>query len=222
MQLPVKAILNVVIVGGLVLAAWPLAQTGYGKWSQRELAQEWQQAAKAQPRPKAKTVSRPAGKKSVNHSSVKGNAASVLMASTAPAVKRPKWPSAKIVIPDIGLEAYIVNGWDDEALRRGPAHEPNSGLPGEGNCVIAAHRNVYGSFFYKLDELIPGSEIYIETPHQKFVYSARSPIAVSEADLSILQPPPVGTAPILTLITCTLPHSPNRMVVQADLVPSEE
>ena len=70
-----------------------------------------------------------------------------------------KWPLTKISIPDIDLETYAVQGWDEAALRRGPGHDPASAMPGTGNCVLAGHRNIYGSYFYNVDQIMAGAPI---------------------------------------------------------------
>jgi sortase A len=111
----------------------------------------------------------------------------------------------------------VVQGWDDGALRRAPGHLPKSAMPGEGNCVIAGHRNIYGSWFYRLDELWPDAVIRVETPRASFTYRVVETATVSDMDTTILQPPAAGAAPRLTLITCTVPHSSERLVVTAEL-----
>lgn len=113
----------------------------------------------------------------------------------------------------------VVQGLDESALRRGPGHDPNSGLPGEaGNCVIAGHRNTYGSWFYRLDELWSGSVIRLKTAKQTFTYTVVEVTTVSDTDTTVLRAPDDENAPPrLTLITCTLPHTSNRIVAVAEL-----
>ncbi|RYG62317.1 class D sortase, partial [bacterium] len=134
-----------------------------------------------------------------------------------PRKKPAPWALTKFSIPDIELETFVVQGVDSAALRRGPGHDPNSSLPGQGNCVIAGHRNVYGSFFYRLDELIPGKPIILENKNGKWTYIVNSVFTTGDTDLSVLAPPPNPKEPVLTLITCTLPHSSSRIILRADL-----
>jgi LPXTG-site transpeptidase (sortase) family protein len=102
------------------------------------------------------------------------------------ASSKPRWPLTKLTIADIGLETFVVQGMDDAALRRGPGHDVNSSLPGEGNCVIAGHRNVYGSFFYRLDELLPGAPIVLQSSNGKFTYIVEAVFVTPDTNLTIL------------------------------------
>ena len=128
-----------------------------------------------------------------------------------------KWPLTKLSIADIDLETYAVQGWDESALRRGPGHDPDSAMPGEGNCVLAGHRNIYGSYFYKADQIMPGAPIVLQNRQGKFTYTTGRVFTTTDTDYSIMAQPAPGTPPILTLITCTMPHTSNRIVVQAVL-----
>jgi sortase A len=48
---------------------------------------------------------------------------------------------ARIEIPAIGVDEYVVEGTDLESLRKGPGHYPETPLPGErGTSAIAGHR----------------------------------------------------------------------------------
>ena len=120
-------------------------------------------------------------------------------------------------VPDIELETYAVQGWDEAALKRGPGHDPNSALPGRGNCVLAGHRNIYGSYFYKVDQLLPGAPIVLSNRDGKFTYTTGRVFTTTDTDYSIMAQPAPDQTPILTLITCTMPHTSNRIVVQAVL-----
>ncbi len=211
MRFPLRPLLNGAILCGLGLALWPLGQTAYGVWNQRSLAAQFAaspQKAQRQSVPTARQRARAAR-----------NASPTLAVSAplAPRARRAPWPLTKLSIPDIGLETFIVQGMDAAALRRGPGHDRNSSSPGEGNCVVAGHRNVYGSFFYRLDELLPGAPITLENRDGKWNYIVDATFTTPDSNLTILQPPPVGAAPILTLITCTMPHTSNRIVLQARL-----
>ncbi len=193
-----KLLSSLLIGGGVILAAWPFGQTLYGKWSQRSLAAQFQQEeATARRVHKAK----PAQK----------------VAVAGPKVQIALWPLTKITIPDLDLDAYVVQGWDDVSLRRGPGHYERSSAPGEGNCVIAGHRNVYGSPFGNVDRLLPGASIILENKNGTFTYLVDSITSTSASDWSVTRPPAAGATPVLTLLTCTLPHTPSRVVVKAYL-----
>ncbi len=207
--------LNLAIVGGLTLAAWPLAQTLYARYNQSQLEKEWQ-SQNARPvakKPAAKVAAKPALKPVV-----KTVAADDPTMGQATAKKsKQKWPLTKMSIPDIDLQTYAVQGWDEDSLKRGPGHDPNSALPGQGNCVLAGHRNIYGSYFYKADQILPGAPIVLQNRDGKFTYTTGRVFTTTDTDYSIMAQPAPGQAPILTLITCTMPHTSNRIVVQAVL-----
>ena len=203
---------NLAIVGGLSLAAWPLAQTLYAHYNQSQLEQEWQTQN-----------ARPAAKKTAKNIVVKPGAVKVVssddptMGQTSAKRIKQKWALTKMSIPDIELETYAVQGWDEDSLKRGPGHDPNSALPGAGNCVLAGHRNIYGSYFYKVDQLLPGAPIVLQNRDGKFTYTTGRVFTTTDTDYSIMAQPAPGQKPILTLITCTMPHTSNRIVVQAEL-----
>jgi len=175
---------------GIVLVCWPLGQKAYGWMAQRQLRQQW----------------------AASESNV------ILPASSQKSVSPPNkssWQPTRIVIPDLHIDAVVINGFDEAALRRGPAHDPRSALPGQaGNCVIAAHRNVYGSWFANIDQLQAESLVQLITPNATYNYHAVSISRISENDRSVLNPP-ANNGSSLTLITCTLPHSTDRVVVTA-------
>lgn len=176
---------------GIVLVCWPLGQKAFGWMAQRQLQQQYAATENA---------ILPA------NSAISGSAPS----------KSP-WPSTRIVIPDLNIDAVVINGFDEASLRRGPAHDPKSALPGQvGNCAIAGHRNVYGAWFANIDELQAESLVQLKTPNATYNYRAVSITRVSENDRSVLAAPADNSA-VLTLITCTLPHSDDRVVVTAVL-----
>ena len=130
----------------------------------------------------------------------------------------------RLIIPEIGVDAVVVQGEDDASLERGPGHAPYTALPGQpGNCVIAAHRNLYGSYFYRVDELLPGAKITLRTPHQSYTYQVIQMFQVADTDAATVKAlPPPGSPPMLTIYTCTLPRSTNRIVITSQLMTEEQ
>ena len=117
----------------------------------------------------------------------------------------------RLEIPRLDLHAFVVDGTSGFQLARGPAHFPGTALPGQpGNCAIAGHRNVYGSWFRDLNRLRPGDLIILRTPRQAFTYRVTRSRIVLSNDMSILRP---TAAPTVTLVTCMIPHARNRLVV---------
>ena len=110
------------------------------------------------------------------------------------------FPKTKIEIPRIGVSAVVVEGADSATLRRGPGHFPGTASPGEsGNCCIAAHRNLYGSWFRRLDELRSGDAVILRTADAEYSYTVRDVFPVRPTDVSVLDQ---GVSTTLTLVTC--------------------
>lgn len=116
----------------------------------------------------------------------------------------------------MNLDATVVEGVSEQALRDGPGHDPHSSPVGEGNCVIAAHRNMAGWWFYRLNTLRHGDRLTVETPEQIYTYRVVKVREVPGHDLSVLRAKP-GMKPTLTLYSCTLPKTTKRLVVTATL-----
>lgn len=143
-----------------------------------------------------------------------------LESTDAPTTENPPAPGAamgKIKIPKIGVDKVVVEGVDDESLKKGPGHYPETAFPGKaGNAVVSGHRTTYGSPFYRLDELKPGDEIIMEdtagTPHK---YKVTEKKIVLPTDLSVVVP---STDARLTLTTCHPRFSAKqRLIIVAAL-----
>jgi len=134
---------------------------------------------------------------------------------------------ARLTIPTISSDYFVVQGVDLEYLKSGPGHFPQTPLPGQpGNVAIAGHRTTYGAPFNRLDELQPGDFIYVKTLQGDFTYkvdnhfnfSTGQPeghFIVSPTDISVLDPTAENR---LTLLACHPKFSAaNRIVVTATL-----
>jgi sortase A len=123
---------------------------------------------------------------------------------------------AKLSIPRLGAELYVVEGDDERELLRGPGHLPGSAMPGApGNSVIAGHRDTH---FRVLKDIRKGDDIVVETADGQFLYRVRGTSIVAPSNTSALQP---SAGPVLHLITCYpfyyLGAAPKRFVVEAGL-----
>jgi sortase A len=123
---------------------------------------------------------------------------------------------AKLVIPRLDTELYVVEGVDQADLRRGPGHMPGTAMPGDrGNCVIAAHRDLH---FRVLKDIQQGDDIVLETPNGDFLYRVKTMRIVAPNNTTPIKPTP---SPELHLITCYpfyyLGHAPKRFIVEAAL-----
>ena len=196
-----------ILFGGLTLMLWPAGQSAYGWWSQRTLRANWTKAAAQTP----KTASPIKVKKSPEKKSAPIAQAPITRAK--PKIHHAALPPTRIVIPEINLDAVVVQGLDEGALQRGPGHEPSSALPGQpGNCVLAAHSNIFGAWFGNLDQLWAGSSIELQTPRHTYTYTVLTSMQISQTDVSVLSPVTDGSTR-LTLITCTKPASMYRHVI---------
>ena len=96
---------------------------------------------------------------------------------------------ARIGIPKIGVDQYVVEGVNVDDLRKGPGHYPTTQLPGhEGNSAIAGHRTTYGAPFGELDQLQPGDQIVLVTVQGKFKYKVTDQRVVDPSEISVLDP----------------------------------
>jgi LPXTG-site transpeptidase (sortase) family protein len=123
---------------------------------------------------------------------------------------------AKMIIPRLDVELYVVEGDGATELRRGPGHVAGTAMPGQdGNCIIAGHRDTH---FRALKDIRTGDEIILQTRAGKYTYWVKNTQVVSPSDGASLKP--TGDAE-LHLITCYpfyyLGSAPKRFVVQAQL-----
>jgi sortase A len=123
---------------------------------------------------------------------------------------------AKLNIPRLDTELYVVEGTDDRDLKRGPGHVTGSVMPGaDGNCVIAGHRDTH---FTVLKNIQDGDEIDLERDGRKYRYRVDGMQIVTPDNTASLQPTKDA---VLNLITCYpfryVGAAPKRFVVHATL-----
>lgn len=201
---PAPWIAGGLVVAGLVLVCLPVLTNLYAVYHQARLRAQLSQAASPHD---GNVVSDPAD----------GD----LDGSAGAAVDRePRKGEALFLleIPKIGVTVAVVEGVDPGSLRKGPGRYPGSAWPGRsGNLAIAGHRDIYGSWFRRLDQLVPGDVIVAVDPPHRFRYVVERSYTVGPDDREPLRP---TTQPVLTLTTCT-PFGVNtqRLIVRARLVP---
>ena len=123
----------------------------------------------------------------------------------------------KITIPKINSSWVGYEGTNIPSLKRGPGHYIGTSNPGElGTCVIAGHRTTYGAPFNRVDQLVNGDQIIIETPDGKqFIYLVTGQLAVSPNDLSAIKQTAYAS---LVLSTCHPKfHATQRLLIFATL-----
>jgi sortase A len=132
-------------------------------------------------------------------------------------------------IPKLGVEILVVEGTTPAALRAGAGHYETSPLPGEpGNVAIAGHRTTYGRPLNRMDELVEGDVVELETPFAVHTYAAVAPFdghgnpwVVPPTDFSVVSQEGVVDS-LLTLTTCHPKGSAKqRLIMRFALVTSE-
>ncbi|MBL7499605.1 class E sortase [Frankia sp. CNm7] len=133
---------------------------------------------------------------------------------------------AMLRIPRFGADyaPVIVEGVDEDHLRKGPGHYPGTAMPGEiGNFVVSGHRTTYGKPFNRLDELRAGDPIVVEVADRYYVYRTRRSEVVDPHRLDVVAPVPEQpgrepTSAVLTMTTCHPEYSAkSRLIVFAEL-----
>jgi sortase A len=127
-------------------------------------------------------------------------------------------PIARLEIPRMDRDDFVVAGVGREELKKGPGHYPQTPMPGQlGNAAIAGHRTTYGGPFLEIDELEPGDEIIVETPYGRFVYRTTTTEIVDPNNWQVIATvdPTVAS---LTLTSChPVGTASERIIVHAEL-----
>lgn len=139
--------------------------------------------------------------------------------SSSPRTMRRGDTVAKLKIPRLNAELYVVEGDGARELRRGPGHLEGTAMPGEdGNCVIAGHRDTH---FRVLKDIREGDDIVLQTATGQYLYRVRRTQIVVPENTAALQP---STSAQLNLITCYpfyyVGSAPKRFIVEALLAGS--
>ena len=86
------------------------------------------------------------------------------------------WPVARLTVPRLGVERYVLAGADGAAMPFGPGHMHGTALPGAaGNSVIGGHRDTHLAFMRRLR---PGDALVVERPD-----GARTSYRVASAEV---------------------------------------
>ena len=128
---------------------------------------------------------------------------------------------ARLEIPRIDQDLYVVAGVTLDDLKDGPGHYPDTPLPGQlGNASIAGHRTTYGAPFFDVDQLVAGDELIVTTiTGGRFVYRVTGVQIVSASDYWVVTTRDPNVAE-LTLTSCHPKYTArDRIVVHSVLVP---
>jgi sortase A len=124
----------------------------------------------------------------------------------------------RLSFPSQGAEFYVWEGATTKNLLFGPARVAQSSVPGgNGNCIIAAHRDTH---FRILKDVKRNQEIVVQRGESVYRYRITALHIVSAADKTYYGP---TSGSVLTLVTCYpfsyLGRAPKRFIVQAELAP---
>ena len=127
---------------------------------------------------------------------------------------------ARLRIPAIGVDQYVVEGTAEGDLQKGPGHYVGTAMPGQaGNVAIAGHRTTYGAPFNNLNSMVPGDEIDLTTDSGMTLdyIVTQPPVAVAPSDVKILN---YFGDNRLTLTTCNPRYSASQRLVVVALLRS--
>jgi sortase A len=125
-----------------------------------------------------------------------------------------------LLIPLLKQKLPIIQGTDEEELKKGVGHFIQSVLPGEeDNCVLSGHRD---TVFSELGKLKIGDQLIVQTSAGTFTYEIKHIRIVDKNDKTVIIPTDHA---VLTLATCYPFHfvgsAPDRYIISADLVISK-
>jgi sortase A len=128
-------------------------------------------------------------------------------------------PVARLMVPSLGIELFVLDNASPRALAFGPAHVGGTASPGSaGNSVIVAHRDTHFAF---LRELSLDQEIDVEGAQGEISrYRVREVSIVDKHETRVMDD---ADSEQLTLITCypfdaVRPGTDLRYVVVADRI----
>jgi sortase A len=132
-------------------------------------------------------------------------------------IPMPAGAVAKVLIPAIGLDGFVLEGVESAQLDRAVGHYPETPLPGDtGNAGLAGHRTMFGHPFRRLDELKPGDTIETWTSTRHAHFRVTKTQRVDPSDVGVIAPAD-GTQ--ITLTTCNpVGSARERLVVTGELV----
>jgi sortase A len=128
-------------------------------------------------------------------------------------------PVARLSVPALGIDLFVLDAATPRALAFGPAHVGGTAAPaGRGNTVLVAHRDTHFAFLRRLAE---NDEIAVEgTNGSSARYRVREVTVLEAHEARLLD---AADSAQLTLITCypfdaVRPGSTLRYVVIAERV----
>lgn len=125
-------------------------------------------------------------------------------------------PVARLQVPGLGVEVFVLDGGVGRTLAWGPGHLAGTArVGGPGNAVVGGHRDTHFAF---LRDLRAGAAIRVQTPDGAWhEYTVADHFVTHDRDTRVLAD---TREPRLTLVTCwpfdaPVPGGPERYVVVA-------
>lgn len=124
---------------------------------------------------------------------------------------------ADLEIPKLKIRLPVVEGTGTKELRKGVGHYSTSVFPGENdNAVLAGHRE---TALGKLGKLKKGDKIIVRTKDEgTFIYEITKHWITDENDRYVIVSHDSAKLTVLTCYPFNALGSPERYIVQADLV----
>lgn len=122
-----------------------------------------------------------------------------------------------LIVNKMGVNTKVIDGVSLDQLKKGPGMYNESDLPmNNGTVIIAAHRDVYGAWFYNIDKLTTGDRMVLELGNKVYTYEYESTVIVEKTDWSAVQKKNYGA---LILTSCTPKGtSAKRIIVTGQLI----
>jgi sortase A len=126
----------------------------------------------------------------------------------------------RIELPTLDRDYAMVEGIDTPTLRKGPAHYPDTPLPGQGGTVaVAGHRTTYLAPFRTIDDLHPRNRVVVTMPYGRFTYRVEKTRIVDPEDTWVKRK--VGHERLILTACHPLYSAEQRIVVFARLARAE-
>lgn len=128
------------------------------------------------------------------------------------------WPVARLQVPELGIDQFVLAGANGRVLAFGPGHINGTAMPASGgNTVISGHRDTH---FRWLKNLKNGSHITLTMPDGRQVsYVVKNRQVISMQDTWALEERGIH---LLRLLTCypfgaVMPGGSRRYLVTAEV-----
>lgn len=159
-----------------------------------------------------------------------GNQSNQVLGQNTESTTQEKNPAPKgqflIETANVRISAPFVEGIEEDSLKQGLGHHPDSVWPNEkGNAILAGHsfdldvENTFGKVFFELKKVDIGDKVTIFYEGKEYIYEVNKKETVSAGDKSLFEK---ADDWILTFYTCDPPYTDwKRLVVQAKLIKIE-